>query len=347
LSGIAESAPSWAADELEAVPRCPICGSAERTTLYHALEDRVCGTRGRWTLKRCRECGSGYLDPRPTPATIGRAYERYYTHGSMPTPSRIQRGALRLWHLLRNGYLNANLGYRLRPASGLGPVALAPFSTWRRHARRLVSDLRHPGDGGRLLDVGCGNGRLLATMRWAGWTVEGVEPDARAAAAAKAQGLTVHVGTLDDVDLPDAVFDAVTLDNVLEHLPTPVRTLERCRQLLRPEGLLWIVTPNLDAPGHAAYGEDWLGLDAPRHLVLATAAGLTQALDEASFEAELLRPPRAGWMLLESEALRRGRRPARTELIKVALAARRENLRAARDATAGEELVVLARARPA
>src|SRR5260221_3119952 len=50
------------------------------TTLFRSLTDRTfrCAP-GRWTLYGCAGCHSAYLDPRPTPQSIGLAYRRYYT----------------------------------------------------------------------------------------------------------------------------------------------------------------------------------------------------------------------------------------------------------------------------
>ena len=341
---------TWAPEELEAVTDCPVCGSAARTTLYDSLEDVLCGTTGRWTMIRCLACGSGYLDPRPAPGAIGRAYERYFTHENAHDSSLPGRGLVQLKRAVRNGYLNAALGYRLRPAVPLARWLLAPFPIRRRQARLLLCDLSRPGRTGRLLDVGCGNGRLLAAMRWAGWLVEGVEPDERAAAHARSLGLTVHSGTLEDAGFPASSFDAITMTHVLEHLPDPVEALQRCRELLRPGGRLWLATPNLASPGHRRYGAGWLGLDPPRHLVLMTPSSLRWSLESAGFEVELLRPPSVAWMRARNEELRAAHlgRPLRlSRRLCVAIGSRLRDVRAFGDATLGEELVVLARPRQA
>jgi len=59
---------------------------------------------GQWTVYRCTECGSGYLDPRPTPASISQAYVNYCTHfkKEFATLKPIERIA----RALANGYRN-------------------------------------------------------------------------------------------------------------------------------------------------------------------------------------------------------------------------------------------------
>ncbi|MHB8570738.1 MAG: hypothetical protein ACYC97_11150, partial [Metallibacterium sp.] len=78
---MSETPRPWPQADLEFVPHCPVCGCAERRLLYKGLTDRVfCVADGAWDLYRCAQCASGYLDPRPTPESIGRAYAGYYTH---------------------------------------------------------------------------------------------------------------------------------------------------------------------------------------------------------------------------------------------------------------------------
>lgn len=334
---------SWAPEDLEAVPQCPFCGDTERATLYEGLEDRFFGTRGLWTLRCCAGCGGGYLDPRPSAATLTRAYDEYYTHHGPEHPMEGAGATRRLRRALRNGYLNKSLGYRLEPAAPLARPAVAALPRRRQKARRLVRDLPYQGPSARVLDVGCGNGTFLLTMTWAGWQAEGVDPDRRAVESARSHGLLVHEGTLLDVPLPHSSFDAITMNHVFEHLPDPLETLNRCRALLRPGGVLWLATPNLASPGHREYGRDWIGLDAPRHLALPTPESLLRVLGASGFEGHFLRPPPTSWIRQRSEDLRGS--PGWLRRAGIELESWVQDLRAVRDPSFGEELVVLARPR--
>ncbi len=134
-----------------------------------------------------------------------------------------------------------------------------------RRSRRRVCE---PHGRNRLLDVGCGSGRLLARHRGQGWEVRGVEPSERAVAACRDQGLVVQHADFSSANLPDGYFDVVLLHHVIEHVREPVAALRRAREVLAPGGWIAVVTPNVAGLGFRRYGSCWYGLDAPRHLHL-------------------------------------------------------------------------------
>ena len=253
---------------------------------------------------RCRECRAAYLDPRPSPQTIELAYRSYYTHGAATPPPPVGR----IRQALANDYRRARWGYVQGPAITGGRLIprLAPSraAIVDREVRHL-----HATPGGRLLDVGCGSGGFLLAMAALGWRVEGIDPDPAAVAGAREAGLRVTQGTLADLDPSEhaCAFNAVTLSHVIEHLHDPTGDLRRVNAVLRPGGLLWIATPNLEALGLRRFGRDWRGLEPPRHLVLFTRASLERLVRRAGLSrSRLLRPRR--WPGRCSARVRRLRR---------------------------------------
>jgi SAM-dependent methyltransferase len=168
----------------------------------------------------------------------------------------------------------------------LAGAALAQHSGLRRRARfDLVDGLGPPpAGGGRCLEVGPGRGVDLLRLRLLGWQAHGLEVDPTAAEQARAtSGCEVRVGTLASSDYPARSFDLVYMSHVFEHLPDPVRTLERCLELLAPSGRLVIVYPN-----PWALTARWLGrfscvFEPPRHLVLPTTRAAVALLRTAGF----------------------------------------------------------------
>jgi 2-polyprenyl-3-methyl-5-hydroxy-6-metoxy-1,4-benzoquinol methylase len=250
---------------------------------------------------------------------------------------------------LANDHMRARWGYDVTPTT-----------TGGRHLARLLPlrgaivdrEIRHlpARAGGRLLDVGAATGAAVARMSALGWDAEGLDPDPEASAVAERAGIKVTRGTLADLDDADhaEAFDAVTLSHVIEHLHDPAGELARIHRLLKPGGLLWIATPNLEALGHRRFGPDWVGLDPPRHLVLFTTGTLAGLLRRTGFEpAPTPTPAPMAWVpFSQSAAVRDGRTPAagpasgRRRLR--ALAALADRL-AARDPRRADELVAVAR----
>jgi SAM-dependent methyltransferase len=257
-----------AALRTESATHCALCGRSGGV-LHANLRDRLSGVDGTWDIRRCPDsrCGLAWLDPRPLESDLSALYADYFTHA--PTPERP-----RTWRRL------------VPPVTAVSGWCFhwTPLRRTRRRAATMYLDNVTPG---RLLDVGCGSGELLAHLRALGWDVVGQEVDAVAAqVAAERHGVTVRVGPIGEIDLPTGAFDAITISHVLEHVPDPVALLRTCYTLAKPGGAIVCVTPNLDSWGHQRFGDCWIGLDPPRHLHLfspvslisvARLAGLTEA----------------------------------------------------------------------
>jgi SAM-dependent methyltransferase len=96
----------------------------------------------------------------------------------------------------------------------------------------------------RLLDVGTHAGRFLHLARDAGWTAEGVEVNTRTATFAAARtGARVYQVNAAELDRIGTAYDAVTLTDVLEHVPGPVGLLTRIRTIVSPGGWIAVKVP--------------------------------------------------------------------------------------------------------
>lgn len=113
---------------------------------------------------------------------------------------------------------------------------------WRKRLHGLP---RLPA-GSRVLDIGAGIGTFLALARdEAGWVVAGTEISRSAVQLARERhGLELMVGQFEELSLPAATFDLITLWHVLEHVPSPSRLLEACHRALVPGGWLALAVPN-------------------------------------------------------------------------------------------------------
>ena len=262
--------------------QCPLCGGSS-AVLYDGLRDRWCDAPGEWRLERCLSCDLVWREPRQTAVSVADVNTgAYYTHDA-PTLAAAESG-------VRDVVL---------AATGILPII-------REMKRARVMFLPDEPQG-TLLDVGCGNGAFLAAMKQRGWRVDGVEPDSAAAElAARSIGTPVFAGELEDAQLEEAQYAAITMSHVIEHVPDPIRTLQTCLRLLRPGGALYLTTPNTRSLGRRVFDQAWLHWDPPRHLHLFTPDNLREAVHRAGFPKAEIRTISRGarWSWQASRAIR-------------------------------------------
>lgn len=151
---------------------------------------------------------------------------------------------------------------RFDTSAGTLPDARSQSRHDKNSARRLgklLAVLGRPSSTVRLLDVGCSSGAFLQSALRLGFTAEGVEPSADAAQTARAAGLTVFTGYLEQARFPDASFDAITLIEIVEHLRDAQSLLRECTRILKPGGVVLVTTPNAHSWTARAMGARWAG----------------------------------------------------------------------------------------
>jgi SAM-dependent methyltransferase len=163
---------------------CGICGQQCRVILDGLFDDRF-GAPGTYAIRRCAHCGQEQTWPRPSPVDLKELYERFYNAGI--NPGSAYRG-------LRERFF----------ASGLYRLWLRWDGDMSFHSRR---------GAGRLLDVGCNEGRSLSLYADHGFQVEGLELNETAAALARRRSFPVYTAPLAQFK-PRALYDVVVLANV-------------------------------------------------------------------------------------------------------------------------------------
>ena len=160
---------------------------------------------------------------------------------------------------------------RYRPAagrfSGVGDAVL------RRTRGRLAARIDRLAPRGRVLDVGAGDGTLVDALRRRGRSALGLERDSRHE--------SVREGSVSDVD---GEWSAIVFWHSLEHMPEPGLDIERAIARLGPRGMLFVAVPNTDSLQALAFGNRWLHLDLPRHLVHLPAAALIRRIESLGLE---------------------------------------------------------------
>jgi len=208
---------------------CPLCGSPGIEPRY---EIERCGSE--FSVHACSECRFMFRNPVPTLREIRKWYgEGYYTGAAEYSYCDERR--------------------------------IEPFARFVWDKR--IQLLRKQTGGGNLLDVGCSFGGFMKAAS-ACFIPHGIEISGYAGRYAK--GIfreAVHIGTLEDHPFPPSYFSAITMIEVIEHLPDPLSSLAECYKLLRPGGVLLVQTANMDGlqariqgpryayfmPGHCSY----------------------------------------------------------------------------------------------
>jgi ubiquinone/menaquinone biosynthesis C-methylase UbiE len=116
---------------------------------------------------------------------------------------------------------------------------------WYRGRRRVLRaelDRLHLEPGARILDAGCGSGRMLDELAVRGAAM-GVDAAADAVAATQRRGHTARQCHIESMPFADGCFDLVTCLDVIEHTPDDVRTLCELRRVTRPGGALLATVP--------------------------------------------------------------------------------------------------------
>ena len=132
----------------------------------------------------------------------------------------------------------------------------------------LIARLTSPDD--RILDIACGNGGILKHLASCGYSrLEGLEISRYAVERLRSEGLTMHLGSIPVLPLPDATYDVVIASQVLEHIIRRNRFASEISRVLRVGGRAFIFVPN-----------DCLGpIDEPEHVAIYTAKSLRAFLD--------------------------------------------------------------------
>lgn len=99
--------------------------------------------------------------------------------------------------------------------------------------------------GRKFLDIGSGPGYMLKTAQDKGWDVLGIEPSGDAAEYSRSLGVKVDKDFFTyEKAKKFGKFDAINLALVLEHVPEPIELLKQIKMMLKPDGVLCVISPN-------------------------------------------------------------------------------------------------------
>ena len=262
---------------------CPLCNGTGRHDF--TSRDLMFGGDTDYEYHRCTTCGAVYQTPLPSPQQIAGFYPDHYSIYNEEIKLKPRRAGER-------ALLNVAYGYRHLPAPAMLKL-VAPVMSLFSDRDNLPYE-----QGGRLLDVGCGNGRFLLRMQQLGWQVQGVEFNQTAVNICRQNHLEVFHGELEQAGFTDESFDLITARHVVEHVQDPDAFVALAARLLKPGGRLHLRTPNSEALGRAIFGALWFPNEVPRHLVLFSRKNLNMLANRHGLAPVTVRTNvRTNWVL--------------------------------------------------
>ena len=227
---------------------CPVCDQPGRLKMNFSQT-----FHGRcFSLHSCNVCGLSYTFPTPTEDLLEKMYSGEYWMRGKTVQEQGEIGRL---------------------VSKFNEIRLV--ATIRPLLRRLKP-------AAFILEVGSGSGQLAAYLKKKGFNVEVTDISMDILEEIKRlYGIEGYCGSLEEIEFPH-LYDAVILNNVLEHLPNPVQTLKRAQQLLTPRGLVFVEVPNIASFQFKIFKRSWFPLQIPQHLFHFSPASLQVISHQAS-----------------------------------------------------------------
>ena len=278
---------------------CYLCGKdtyetiiTSRSTTSTPFETSVNNRDEVFKLVKCKSCGLHYINPRPIKQQIGYYYsEDYYAHNPLKKKKPKERNRfVEKWMdfkksvramILINFYNYPCNQEEDRESLNVYKKIILWFFYFTYRSRLDI--IPFSGEG-KILDIGCGNGRYLSTLKKQGWQTYGIEKSPKSSKYARdVLELEVNTGDLLDCKYQAEFFDVITMWHSLEHLYEPILTLKEAKRILKDDGLLIIAVPNVDSFDAKIFKKYWYQLEFPIHLIAFTPDSITKMLNRAGF----------------------------------------------------------------
>lgn len=217
-----------------------------------SLDFRFLFERNRYRIEKCIACSLVQVTNMPAPEDVHQVYDKAFfdtAYAGLETNGRRQRYV----------YLNFE--------------------------NKLEQIERRIGHHGKILDVGCSFGFFLDAARQQGWSVEGVDISPYAASYVRSHfNLSVQNAAVTETEYPSQSFDVITMWEVIEHLPNPIRALQHLSGFLKDNGLIVLGTPNVDSYLAMIQGKRWRNWEPPAHLLYFSPKTMGRLFDQCNLK---------------------------------------------------------------
>lgn len=234
---------------------CKICGNNAQNKIY-VVKEMVTGLREEFEYFECFNCGC--LQLKNIPADISKYYPEDYYSFVFPAVAKEN---------MRENFIKRYLKYK-RTSYAIYQKGIVG---------RLLSIIKPPPQcliplrkcnatfNSKILDVGCGVGRLLLIFNHYGFkNVQGIDLYIKRDIIYE-NGVSIFKKEIYEMENG---YDVITFHHSFEHMTKPLEILKKAYSLLNPKGYVLIRTPTTSSYAWRHYGVNWVQIDAPRHLFL-------------------------------------------------------------------------------
>ncbi len=230
---------------------CSVCGNSTFKKVVETKDFTV--SNEVFEVLECKSCSFKFTQNIPIQSKIGKYYasEDYISH------SDTKEGLInKLYHFARNFMLNS---------------------------KAKLLEKNNQSNSKNLLDIGCGTGYFLNTMKNKSWNITGIEADEGARSLA-ISNFDLQVFDVEKLFQFNQKFDTITMWHVLEHIHDLNEYIKQCYELLSENGTLIIAVPNANSFDAKYYKANWAAWDVPRHLYHFTPQSMQKLLEKHQFK---------------------------------------------------------------
>ena len=197
-------------------------------------------------IVKCNECGLVYVNPRLSKQDVSDLYN---------------------WNLI------SPLQYYRENQEG-------DYITFQERVKEIE---RLYGKKGTMLDIGCNIGTFLKAAKELGWDCYGVDINKEVEEECRKIGMKFFSAPLEEIKFKEEFFDVIIMNDLIEHMHDPRELLNHAYALLKKEGLIFIVTPDVGSITAHLLSKKWHHLKPNEHLIYFSKATIKRLLEECRF----------------------------------------------------------------